>query len=111
MLKHEKTEDFKFAALQSEIGQQKLLELALETQDFDSIVFLENGKLFQKSTAALKISKYLKFPFNLLQIFIIVPRFIRDYVYDFIAKNRYKCFGKEETCWLPKPEYKKRFLA
>lgn len=110
VLKHENNTECRFAALQSEIGQQKLKELGLKTENFDSIVFIENGKLYQKSTAALKISKYLKFPFNLLQVFIIVPKLIRDFVYNWISKHRYKWFGKQESCWIPKPKYKNRFL-
>lgn len=110
VLKHEKHHNFKFASLQSNFGQLKLKEFNLKTEDFDSIVLLEKGKLYRKSTAVLKISKHLKFPFSLLSLFLIIPNFIRNFVYDFIAKNRYKWFGKEETCWLPEPKFKNRFL-
>ncbi|MCL4109573.1 UNVERIFIED_CONTAM: hypothetical protein GTU68_061720 [Idotea baltica] len=99
-----------FASLQSEVGQQILTEYNLPTNDFDSFVLLKNGKIYQRSTAALKVAAKLGTPYSLMALFLIIPEPIRDAAYSFIAKNRYKWFGKEESCWLPTPELKSRFL-
>lgn len=102
---------FRFASLQSDYAASALKQFELEPVQADSIVLLENGKVYQRSTAALRIAKKLKGLWPLLYGFIILPRFIRDGVYNFIAKNRYKWFGKQESCWVPTPELKERFLA
>ena len=77
----------------------------------DSIVLMDADKIYRRSTAALRIAKELKAPYNLLYACIIVPRPLRDAVYNFIAKNRYKWFGQKTECWLPTPDLKARFLA
>lgn len=102
---------FRFASLQSDYAASALKQFDLEPAQADSIVLLENGKVYQRSTAALRVAKKLKGLWPLLYGFIIVPRFIRDGVYNFIAKNRYKWFGRQESCWVPTPELKQRFLA
>jgi len=109
VIKYDKKSQFKFASLQSDYGQQKLKEHQLSQESFNSFILLENGKLFTKSTAALRVAKELGFPRSLLYGFIIVPAFIRDGVYSWISKNRYKWFGKKEACWLPTPALKARF--
>lgn len=76
----------------------------------DSIILIDNSTIYTKSTALIKIAKKLKFPFFLLQIFIVIPKFIRDYIYDLIAKNRYRWFGKKDHCAIPKKEDLARFL-
>ena len=76
----------------------------------DSIVLLKQGKTFIKSEAALLIAKELKFPWSMFQVFLIIPKFFRDPLYNFIAKRRYKWFGKKESCMIPTPELKSRFL-
>jgi len=101
---------FKFAALQSEFGQTKLKELGFNQEEFDSLVLLSNGKVYRKSSAALRIAKKLKGLWPLLYIFIIIPPFIRHGVYDIIGKNRYKWFGKQDSCRMPTPELKQRFV-
>lgn len=101
---------FKFAALQSEFGQAKLKELGFSQEEFDSLVLLSNGKVYRKSSAALRIAKKLKGLWPLLYIFIIIPPFIRHGVYDIIGKNRYKWFGKQDSCRMPTPELKQRFI-
>jgi len=110
VLKHDKNKIFKFAAQQSEIGQKLLIHHNLENNNLNSFVFIEIGKAFTRSTAALRVSKGLNFPINVLYGFIIVPAIVRDYVYDFIAEKRYLLFGKKESCMLPSDEYKARFL-
>ena len=100
---------FKFAALQSELGQELLKKFGQDTTDFDTIVLVENDEFYTKSDAALRVAKSLK-GIQWLWVFRFVPRFIRDGVYSLISKNRYRWFGKEESCWLPTPDLKTRFL-
>ena len=110
IIDHDKKNDFRFASLQSEAGQDLLKKFHLNVKDFDSIILIENGKHYQRSSAVLKIVK--KFPglWKLLYLFIIVPKPLRDFVYDNIADNRYKWFGKKESCRVPTPELKEKFL-
>lgn len=110
ILKRDKKAYFRFAALQSDEGQERLKELGKDQSSFSSIVLMENGKVYEKSTAALRIARHLSGAWPLLYGFIIVPRFIRDAVYGWIAKNRYRWFGKKNHCMMPKPEWKERFL-
>ena len=102
--------NYAFASLQSEAGQEVLSHYGLSTENFDSVVLIRNGKVFQKSRAALEISSRLQGAWPLLQAFKIVPRFISDGVYNFIGKNRYKFFGKREACRFPTPDIRSRFL-
>jgi len=103
---------FMFAPLQSEIGQQILLEHNVDTSKTDSILLYEHERgLSYKSTAALKIASKLCFPTKALALFLIVPAFIRNWVYDYIAKNRYKWYGKKESCMIPTAELKAKFIA
>jgi len=102
---------FQFASLQSEYATEALAKFNLEPQHGDSIVLLENDKVYQRSTAALRVARRLKGLWPMLYAFIIVPRFIRDAIYNYIAKNRYKWFGKKESCWVPTPELKEKFLG
>lgn len=110
VLKRDKKGYFKFAALQSEAGQALLEQHQLPTEDFDSFVLLENGKLYQRSTAALRVCRRLGGAWPLLYAFIIVPPFIRNAVYNWVSRNRYRWYGKKETCMMPKPEWQERFL-
>ncbi len=111
VLKHDKNNRFIFSSLQGEIAEKIIENFNIDTDNIDSIIlFTPEEKLFYKSTAALKIAYRLKFPISLLSIFFIFPRVIRDIVYDFIAKNRYKWFGKSESCYMPTPELSKKFL-
>jgi predicted DCC family thiol-disulfide oxidoreductase YuxK len=111
VIKHDKKNTLMFASLQSNYGQQILKNNNLPADSFNSFLFLENGKLYTKSTGALRLAKHLKGAWPLLYGFIIVPTFIRDAVYAFVAKNRYKWFGKQEACWLPTPNLKAKFIA
>ena len=111
IIKRDKKQHFLFASLQSDAAQDILLQFQLKNSDFDSIIFIENGKIYQKSTAILKISTYLGGLWKLNYGFIIIPKFIRDTIYSFIAKNRYKWFGKKNVCMIPTKELKIRFLS
>lgn len=110
VIEHDNKNQFQFASLQSDFGQNFLKENNLDATQFDSVVFIEDNKFYTKSSAALKISKYLDGITSWLTIFMIVPKPLRDVVYSFIAKNRYRWFGKQESCWLPTPELKAKFL-
>ena len=101
---------FKFASLQSEFGQDFLEKNHLGKDEFKSIILIDGENFYTKSDAALRIGKELSGIYSLSGIFLIVPKFIRNSVYDFIAKNRYKWFGKKESCWLPTPELQEKFI-
>lgn len=110
IIERDKKGRFQFASLQSEYGQEQLKKHQLLDKNIDSIVLIENDKAYIKSTAALHIAKSMDGLYPLAYVFIIVPPFIRNWVYDWIAKNRYKWYGKKETCWLPTPDLKARFI-
>lgn len=110
VIKNDKQAYFSFASLQGEYGQAFLKEQKLDTDQYDSFILRENGKVYTESTAALRVAKRMGFPFVLTYPLIIVPKFIRDAVYSFIAKNRYKWFGKKDSCMIPSPELKNRFI-
>jgi predicted DCC family thiol-disulfide oxidoreductase YuxK len=101
---------FHFATLQSGFGQKLLKENNLPTDLFESFILLDKGKLYSKSTAALRLNNKLPWYWKWTQLFWIFPKFFRDWVYSIIAKNRYKWFGKREKCMVPTPELKTRFL-
>lgn len=100
---------FKFASLQSEIGMQLLEKYRLSTEKMNSIVLIENGKIYTRSTAVLRIARQLIGPVKLMYVFVIVPFFIRDAVYQLIARKRYKWFGRRDRCMVPGKELLDRF--
>ena len=110
IIKHDKHRRFKFAALQSEFGEQKRAECGIG-DDVDSVVLIENGKAYMHSTAGLRIAKGLGGVWSLAYAFIIVPPFIRDWAYRLFAKNRYRLFGRQDVCILPTPGVRDRFLV
>ena len=111
VIKNDKDDVFRYAALQSEVGQSLLKKHKIDTKKTDSILLYSPDKgISYKSTAALKIASQLGFPRNLLSVFLIVPAFIRNLIYDYIAKNRYKWYGKSEECMIPTKELKSKFL-
>lgn len=110
IIRRDKKNLFKFAALQSEIGQQLISKFNIDTSKVDSIILIDGEKHYEKSSAALRIAKYLSGAYPLLFGFMILPKFIRNAVYDYIAKNRYKWFGKKESCMIPTAELKSKFL-
>ena len=110
VIKRDDKRQFLFASLQSEEGRNILKENNFFTDGVYSFILVENGRIFDRSTAALSVAKRLRIPWKWLYIFIAVPKFIRDAVYDFIAKNRYRWFGKKDECMVPTTELKERFL-
>lgn len=109
ILKRDPEGMFHFASLQGEVGQKLVQKFGLR-HDLNSFILIENEEIYLESTAALKVCKGLTGPWKLLAAFIVVPRPVRDMVYKTIAKNRYKWFGKKESCLLPLPQWKDRFL-
>lgn len=110
VLKHEKKPEIYFTSLQSEIGIQLLKHYGINPNKVDSLVLIENNKAFIKSSAALRTLKYLKGLYPLGFGLLIIPKFIRNIVYEFVAKNRYKWYGKTESCMIPEKDLVKRFL-
>ena len=112
IIKRDKKNTFLFAALQSEIGRKFINERQIDTSKTDSIILIDpNVAYYIKSNAAMQIAYEFGGLWKALKIFEILPVSIRDVFYDFIAKNRYKWFGKEESCWIPTPELKAKFIG
>jgi predicted DCC family thiol-disulfide oxidoreductase YuxK len=110
IIKRDKKKEFVFASLQGKTGQDVLQRFGLPPTDHQSFLLVENEKLYSRSSAVLKVAKHLGGGWKLLYAFIIIPTFIRDPIYNFIARNRYKWFGKKEECMIPTKELKERFL-
>ncbi len=106
----DKKDIFRFAALQSDIGIELQKKLNIDHENIESFILIDGSKYYKKSTAALKVAAMLGFPYNLLYPLLIIPPFIRNSVYDVIAKYRYKWFGKKNTCRVPTPEERAKFL-
>jgi predicted DCC family thiol-disulfide oxidoreductase YuxK len=110
IIKRDPNAHFRFASLQSTEAQQ-LLEKHNQTATLDSIVLLQNGKVYTESTAILQITKKLTGLWKVMSAFRIVPKFLRDGVYRWFAKNRYRWFGQQESCMIPTPDVRQRFLS
>ena len=111
VIKRDKKDVFRYAALQSEIGQRMIAERGIDTSKTDSIILVEEGvAYFVKSDAALEIAKHLSGGWSALRIFSFIPSSIRDVVYDFIARNRYRWFGRKDQCMILTPELQAKFL-
>ncbi|MGN7358592.1 thiol-disulfide oxidoreductase DCC family protein [Paenibacillus sp. SAF-054] len=101
---------FRFASLQSDIGAELLKKGGLPPDEVDTVVLIEDGQYYVRSAAVLRIFRQMRMPWPLLYIFVILPRPLRDTMYRYVARNRYRWFGKDEQCLLPTPELRKRFL-
>jgi predicted DCC family thiol-disulfide oxidoreductase YuxK len=110
IIKKDKKRKFRFASLQGEKGQSLLREFNLTDNNLDSFVLIEGDKAYTRSTAALRIAKITGGFWKILYGLIIVPRFMRDAVYNLIARNRYRWFGRKDECMIPTPELRDRFL-
>lgn len=108
VIRRDKKKKFHFASLQSEFAQKKLA--GMSGNEIKTIVLLKNGEASFRSDAALEISRELIGLWPALYMLKIVPRFIRDGLYDFISRNRYRWFGKREACWIPSEEWRTRFV-
>jgi predicted DCC family thiol-disulfide oxidoreductase YuxK len=107
----DKKKVFLFAALQSEAGQHMLKNRDLAEISLETFILMDNGKIYMKSSAALRLFNKLPWYWKWTQFFWIFPKFIRNAVYNFIARNRYKWFGKRDECMVPTPELRERFLS
>jgi predicted DCC family thiol-disulfide oxidoreductase YuxK len=111
IIKRDQQDLYRFASLQSDLGQQLTSERGIDTKEVDSIILIQPGEAYYtKSDAALEIAKYLGGLYSLLGIFQYLPTGFRNLFYDFIARNRYKWFGKKETCPMPSKEEQDKFL-
>ena len=110
ILKRDKKNQFLFGSLQGKTGQDYLKKFNLPANTFNSFMLVEDDTLYARSAAALRMLKHLGGGWSLLYAFIIVPQFIRDAIYNLVAKNRYKWFGKKDACWIPTPALKAKFL-
>jgi predicted DCC family thiol-disulfide oxidoreductase YuxK len=110
LLKRDTRARLRFASLQSEVGRSLMAEHGLDPDALSSVVLVEDGRIWQESSAALRVARHLPGAWKLLRVFAVIPRPLRDAVYRLIARNRYRWFGKTETCWLPTPELRGRFL-
>jgi len=110
VIMRDKKDIFRFAALQEEPGKSLLAQHNINMSQTDSIILVDGAKAYTKSTAALKIARHLGGLYPLLYGFMLVPKFIRNWVYDYVAKNRYKWYGKKDSCMIPTPELRRKFL-
>ena len=110
VLKNDRTKKLRFAPLQSVTGERLLKLHGINDQTLNTFIFVEQGKLYKASSAALRVAGYLPWYWKWSKVFWLVPRTFRDAVYYFIAKNRYKWFGKQESCMVPAAEWRSRFF-
>lgn len=110
VLTHDKVERFRLAAMQGEVGMSLFKRHGIDPNDPDTIIVVDGERVWRDSDAVLAIYSGLDWPWRAATVLKIVPRFVRDPIYRFIASNRYKFFGKRDTCWLPTPDQARRVL-
>jgi predicted DCC family thiol-disulfide oxidoreductase YuxK len=110
ILAHESAPVLHFASIQSQAGSRLMRELGLDPQDAKTFILLSADRAYFKSDAAIRVAGYLRWPWRILGVVGVVPRPIRDWVYDRIARNRYRWFGRSDTCMMPTPELRSRFI-
>ncbi len=111
VIQRDAKQQFRFASIQSDLGQKVLQQYGLSTTKINTVVLLNNNQIYTHSTAALHIAQHLGGLWQLASLALWIPAPLRDIVYTFVAQNRYRWFGKQESCWLPTPELKNRFLS
>jgi predicted DCC family thiol-disulfide oxidoreductase YuxK len=99
-----------FATLQGEVGRKLAAEYGIDAAALNTVILIENNKTYTKSTASLRICRYLRRGWPLMYGFIIVPRIIRDFVYNIFSRNRYRWYGKRQECMVPPEDWRERFL-
>lgn len=109
LMRHDRTESLMFTSFQSEAGRALLARHGIDHAPA-TIYVVENGRIYTESTGILRLCRYLDWPWRAGAILLVVPAFIRDVVYRLIARNRYRWFGKRDTCRLPTPKERRRFL-
>ncbi|QBN17361.1 thiol-disulfide oxidoreductase DCC family protein [Flavobacterium nackdongense] len=111
VIQHDQKDVFRFVALQSELGQEILKHIGIDTKNIDSVILYDPGvAYYYKSAAAIEIAKNLGGFFHFGTVFRIIPSGISNQLYDYIANNRYKWYGKKESCMVPTPELTSKFL-
>ena len=110
IIKQDPKARIRYAALQSEVGQAILQHAGKDTQDLNTAILYENGKIYDRSSVGLRTARYMNGLWPLAYAFILLPKGFRDYIYNWIARNRYRWFGKQEHCMMPTPELQSRFL-
>ena len=111
IIDRDRQQQFYFASLQSEVGESLLEQHQLPPEYLRSLVLVENNRVYTKSTAALRIARRLDGAWPLCYVFIVLPPVIRDYLYNIVARNRYRWFGKSESCRYPTADERQRFLV
>ena len=111
VLGHDRAARFRFAPLQSEVGRALLARFGLDADALDAVVLIDETGAHLRSDAALRVARRLGPPWSWLGPLAMIPRPLRDAVYDFIARHRYRWFGKKDACPLPRPEWRERFLG
>jgi len=110
IIDHDPNHQFRFASLQTSAAQSVLAAANYDQPIPDSVVLIDEAGVHTRSTAAIRIARRLGFPWNILALTLPIPSKLRDAIYNWIARNRYKWFGKTETCRIPTPELAARFL-
>jgi predicted DCC family thiol-disulfide oxidoreductase YuxK len=111
LIRRDPSARFRFASLQSEVAHNLLTRFGLDSRAMHSVIVIDNGDVYQRSDAALRVVAYLPGLWRALKVFKVIPRVIRDRLYDWVAASRYRWFGKRDSCWLPDPALKARFLG
>ena len=111
VIDRDKKNVFKFASLQSNYGKEILQKANLNKEDYDTFLLVDGSNIYDRSTAALHVFRKLDFPYKPLFAMIILPASLRNGIYNLIARNRYKWFGKTEHCRIPTPELKSKFIS
>jgi predicted DCC family thiol-disulfide oxidoreductase YuxK len=110
VLKHDKTGRFRLASMQGDFGAELCRAQGLDPENPSTILLVDGDRVRRDSDAVLGIYETLGFPWRLAGVFRLVPRFLRDPVYQWVARHRYKLFGRRDTCWMPSAEYRDRLL-
>ena len=110
LIDHDPADRFRFAAQQSDVGQKIMHENGLGDLMLNTLIVFDNGKTYTHSTGALRLAKYMPMPWRMLNWFLIVPSFVRNFCYKVFAKYRYRLFGQVEACRMPTPEIRAKFL-
>jgi predicted DCC family thiol-disulfide oxidoreductase YuxK len=110
IIDHDPAGRIRFAALQGETGQRLLAEFGLPATDLDTLVLVEGRRCWTRSTAVLRVAGHLGWPWRMLSAFLLMPAFLRDPLYRVFAANRFRWFGRLDTCRVPTPELRARFL-
>lgn len=111
IIKHDRKDVFRFVPIQSDLGQEIISHIGIDISKTDSIIFYEPGHAYYcKAQAAIKIAKELGGIYSLMGVFSVLPNWLSDKVYDYVARNRYKWYGKKDECMIPTPEMRAKFL-